>query len=95
MQVKLENIKLVMWEKTDMPESVMSKDEKGKTVFTKTGNKTEKTTYTFKDEFGEKLVFMGNNDYRNYEGESVTLYLKINYDDFNRRAKVSLDSVQR
>jgi len=87
-------MKLAMWEKTMMSESVMGKDDKGKTVFTKTGNKTESTTYTFKDEYGEKLVFLSsNNNYRNLEGEEVEVQIEISHDDYNKKNKVQLKSI--
>jgi len=88
------NTKLVMWEKTEMPESVMEKDEAGKTVFRKTGKKVENSTYHFRDEFGDKLSFMSpNNNYRNLEGQDIELELEIGYDDFKRKNKMSLVSV--
>lgn len=93
MEALIEGLKFVMWEKTDMPESAMSKDEKGKTIFVKTGNKIEKTTYTFKDEYGDKLVLMAGNEWRGLEMEKVDVLLAINYDDFNRKVKVTLKKV--
>jgi len=89
------NVSMIMWEKTMLPDSVRSVDEKGKTVFTKTGTKTEYTTYTFRDSFGDKLVFTSkNNSYRTWEGKKVIIALEVNFDEFNRKNKVSLNSVE-
>lgn len=90
----LENVELVMWEKTMMPESVMSKDEKGKTVFTKTGVKNEYTKYIFRDLVGDKLVFVSKvNDYRNLERKRVDLEIDLSHDDFSGRNKIALKSI--
>jgi len=93
---EINDLKLVMFERTLMPESIMKKDDKGKTVFEKTGQKTEMTTYTFRDGFGEKLVFLSKeNGYRSLEGETVDIELEVSYDEFNRKSKVALISVEK
>lgn len=89
----LKKVEMVMFEKTEMPESVMKKDDKGKTVFEKTGNKIEKTTYTFRDLEGNKYVFMAGNEFRSLERTAVDLELEIKYDDYTRKTKVSLKQV--
>lgn len=91
-----EKVKLVMFESVSMPVSVASKDEKGKTIFTKTGQMEEYTTYTFRDTFEKKIVFTTkNNNYRNLEGEFVDIELEIVYDDFNNKVKTKLASVTK
>jgi len=89
----LKNLELVMWEQTDLPESVRTTDENGKTVFKKTGAKIGKTTYTFRSPEGDKLVLLGENTYRNLERKRVDVDVNIVYDDFNRKTKVSLNQV--
>jgi len=81
---------LLMWEKTDMPDS--NYDEATK-KWIKTGGKTEKTTYTFRDIDGSKLVFLSGNKYREYEGRSVNLQIDLSYDNFTRANKLKLESV--
>jgi len=89
------DVKLKMFERTMMPDSVASKDSEGKTIFTKTGNKSEYTTYTFVDSFGEKLVFLSkDSSYRTFEGKFVNLVLEVVYDDFKRKSSVKLVSVK-
>jgi len=92
MHTEIKNVELVMWEKTDMPES---KYDEATKKYVKTGNKTERTTYTFRDEFGSKLVFLGNNDYRQYERKPVDIDLELSYDDYNRKNKISLKGVRK
>lgn len=90
MLATIEKLELVMWEKVDMPESIYNKDKK---IFEKTGKTTERTQYTLRDEFGDKLVFIGDNSFRDLERERVSLQVKLSYDEFARRIKVSLNSI--
>jgi len=90
-----QDVKLKMWEKTLMPESIMEKLD-GKTVFKKTGQKIEMTTYTFVDGFGEKLVFLSSeNGYRNLEGETVDIVMEVEYNDFSKKNRLKLESVAK
>jgi len=83
-KIKVQNVKLKMWEKTMMPESVL---QDGKYV--KTGKKLEQTTATFVDEWGNKLVFLtSNNNIRDLEGETGDLWLSLIYDNFNKMNKI-------
>jgi len=91
-QVNFEGIKMAMWEKTMLPEKKLN-PETGK--WEKTGNKEERTTYTFKDEFGDKLVLMGKNEYRVFEGEQVDITLALSYNDYDRVTKISLYNVTK
>jgi len=86
----LQNVKLAMWEKTELPDNEL-KDGK----WVKTGRVTEKTTYTFRDATGEKLVILGSNDYRNFEGELVDVTFELKFDEFKKRLSVKLGSVQK
>jgi len=78
-----------------MEESDMKKVD-GKTVFIKNGKMTDHTTYTFRDEVGDKLVLLSkNNSYRPLEGSEVNVLLKVEFNDFKRVNKVSLESVEK
>jgi len=88
------NVKLVMWEKTSMPESTMAKDKDNKTVFTKTGKDIEMTTYTFRDFVGEKLVLLSkDNSFRTMEGKDVSLVLDVVFNDFQKKNRTTLVSL--
>jgi len=83
-KIKLSNIVLKMWEKTMMPESVL---QDGKYV--KTGKKLEQTTYTFVDEWGNKLVFLSDNQgLRKSEGKLGVLEVALTHDNFNKINKM-------
>jgi len=89
-----DDVQMLMWEKTLLPESKAEKDEKGKTVFVKTGNKVEMTTYTLRDGFGDKLVVLSsNNDYRTLEGKKVNVVMEVKFDEFNRKNKLTLAEI--
>lgn len=91
----LQKVKLVMWEKTMLPDSDM-KEVNGKKVFEKNGKETEFTTYTFRDGFGEKLVVLSKiNDYRALEGAEVEIELDLAYNDFSKKTQVKLASVKK
>jgi len=79
-----------MWGKAEFTEKLINKDT-GK--YEKTGRKEERTTYTFKDEFGEKLVLLAGNDYRELEGRQCNITLSVKYNDFDRATRVSLATV--
>jgi len=79
---KLQDVKLLMWEKVEMPASVAEKDSSGKTVFRKTGGMVEMTNYIFRDSFGTTLEIQSkNNDYRTLEGEIVDIQVDISRND--------------
>lgn len=88
-KVNAENIKLVMWKKRELPERALNK-ETGK--WEPTGQKTERTEYTFRDEFGDVLVMLGNNDYRELEGQECDVVVGIRYNEFERKNTISLES---
>lgn len=96
MQLKtLEATKLVMFERTMMPESTQQVVN-GKKEFVKTGKEVEMTTYTFRDTMGDKLVFLSkDNSYRDFEGESVDIVVDITYNEFQKRNVVKLISCQK
>jgi len=84
------NLKLMLWEKTMLPESNQQLIN-GKKEFVKTGNMTEMTTYTFRDASGEKLVFLSsNNTYRALEGKVVEVYVNVEYNEFTRKNQLRL-----
>lgn len=77
----VQKITLKMWEKTMMPETNLVDG-----VRQKTGNRVEFTTYTFTNEYGDKLVFLSKeNQFRPLEGETGELQVKLAYDDFRKR----------
>jgi len=91
----LQNVKLVMFEKTEMPESIQQ-EVNGKKQFVQTGKKVEMTTYTFRDGFGEKLVILSkDNSFRDLEGSIVDLTLDISFNDFQKRNNVKLLSCEK
>lgn len=86
-------IKLVMWEKTMMPES-KSEIVNGKKQFIKTGNEVEMTTYIFRDSFGDIMKFLSkNNIYRTFEGGNVDITLDLSFNDFQKKNLLKLESV--
>jgi len=90
MLTQVKGMTLKMWEKTMMPKKALNKETQ---KWEKTGEKEERTTYTFLDEFGDKLVFLGGNEYRDFEGEEVAITLDIAYNNFERKTTVSLKTV--
>jgi len=82
--IKIENVTLKMWEKTMMPVS-----EKVDGKYVKTGEKEEQTTYTFIDEWGNKLVFLSNDiNLRKQEGNTGHLLVSLSHDNFKKTNKI-------
>jgi len=89
------DVKLKMWERTMMPESKM-KEVDGKKQFVKTGQDVEMTTYIFTDIVGDKLVILSkDNSFRTLEGEEVIITLKVEFNDFSKKNRVSLVSLEK
>lgn len=86
-----EDIKLVMWKKRELPERAFDQETK---KWEKTGGVTERTEYTFRDEFGDTLVMLGANDYRELEGRQCDVVIGIRYNEFDRKNTISLESCQ-
>jgi len=92
---ELEGVKLLMFERTLMPESNMQVVN-GKKEFVKTGKDIEMTTYTFRDSFGDKLVFVSkDNNYRTLEGDLVDIVIDVVFNDFQKKNQVKLVSVSK
>jgi len=90
MLIKIENLKLIMAEKSDLPER--KQGEGGE--WEKTGKTIEKTTYTLKDVLSsEKLVFLAGNDYRILEGKDVDIQVDIKFNDFSRKTAIVLKTM--
>lgn len=88
---QVEDIKLVMWEKTMMADSDTIVDADGKKKFVKNGKQTEYTTYFFRDGFGEKLVILTKeNGYRHLEGGQVDISIDVQFNDFTKKNRVTL-----
>lgn len=90
MVVELKNVEFKMWEKLEMDESSYNKETKS---FVKTGKKEEKTTYILRDLVGDKLVLLGNNDYRNLEGKRVDVQLDLVHDEFKKINRIKFVSM--
>lgn len=87
----MNEVTLVMWEKTEMDESNYNRETK---KFDKTGKKVEMTTYVFRDTMGEKLVFLSkDNNSRALEGTLVDIELDVKLDEFTKKTKVSLVAI--
>jgi hypothetical protein len=70
MEANIVNVKLVMWERVDMPESKPD----GKGGFMKTGVVEEHTLYKFRDLLGTVIsVQEKGNKYRDLEGKNLDL----------------------
>jgi len=92
MRVVLEPLQLVMWEKVDLPDS---KRDQNTGEWVKTGNTVEKTRYVLRDEFGETLKFLSDNEYREMEGSEVSIVLDINYNDYSNTIKTVLKEINQ
>jgi len=91
---ELQDVKLVMYEKTMLPESEM-KEVDGKKQFVKTGKETEFTTYTFRDGYGEKMVALSkDNSFRDLEGSLVNITVDVTFNDFTKKNQVKLLSCE-
>jgi len=91
----LQKVKLIMFEKTMLPESEM-KEISGKKEFVKTGKETEFTTYTFRDGMGDKLVLLSkDNSYRSFEGEIVDIEIDVKHNEFTKKTQTKLASVRK
>lgn len=91
---ELNKVQLKMWESTAMKDSDIVEGPDGKKKFVPNGKFVDMTTYTFRDEFGSKLVIMSkNSDFRAYEGKYVDIELDVSLDEFTRKVKTRLLNV--
>lgn len=88
-KLSAENITLVMWKRRELPERTLNRETN---KWEKTGGVTERTEYTFRDEFGDILVLLGNNDYRELEGKECDIVIGVRYNEFERKNTMSLES---
>lgn len=86
------DLKMIMWEKTELPENELV-ESNGKKEWKKTDKTVEKTTYTFRSIAGEKLILLANNEHRKLEGLICDVDLDISFNEFQRKNKISLSSV--
>lgn len=77
-----DDVKLAMWEKREVSGRTQNPVSK---KWEDDGTTVEKTLYTFKDEFGEKLEFLSDNELRKYEGEVGSLAISFGYNSFERK----------
>lgn len=93
MGIKVEKeMQLVMWERQELKDR--KKDDKTGEWYD-TGTMIEKTKYYLRDEFGDKLEFLADNEYRTMEGDQVLAVLDISFNDFQNKNIVKLDSIQQ
>jgi len=84
----LQPMTLVLWEARSLPKS-----EKVGDKWVKTGEMESFTLYTFRDEFGDVLKFLQKGDgLRHFEHSDVQLTLGIEFDDYNNKNVMKLDS---
>lgn len=93
MGIKVEKeMQLVMWERQELKDR--KKDDKTGEWYD-TGTMIEKTKYYLRDEFGDKLEFLADNEYRTMEGDQVLAVLDISFNEFQNKNIVKLDSIQQ
>jgi len=85
MQVAIENLTLILWEKREMKDRKKVGDE-----WVDTGETIEKTFYTLRDEFGDTIKFLSGNEYRDMEGSPVRLTVSFEYNEWQRKNEVKL-----
>jgi len=88
-KVTAENVKLVMWKRREMDARKWDADKK---EWQKTGEREERTEYTFRDEFGDIVVLLGKDTYREMEGQECDVTFAIQYNEFQRKNSMTLDS---
>jgi len=89
----LQPMTLVLWEKRELPKSIKN-ESTGK--WEKTNEREEFTLYTFRDEFGDVLKFLQKGDGLRYmENSDVQLTLAIEWDDYNNKNTMKLDSCEQ
>lgn len=86
----IKGVELVMYENTPLPEQNYNKESKS---WVKTGGVVDKTTYTFRDTTGSKLVLLGTNAFRALERKIVDVEVKIEFNDFKKQNRVTLANV--
>jgi len=91
MRVTIQSMKLALWERKEMDDR---QKNPASGEWEKTGKKIEKTLYTLRDEFGDTLKFLSDNEYRPYEGQDVRVELLIEYNEFQNKNVVKLDTME-
>jgi len=92
MNVTIENLKLVMWSKKEMKERAKNS---ASGEWEDTGKLVEKTEYILRDEFGDVLKFISDNEYRQFEGSTVSLNLEIEYNEWQNKNTVKLTNMEQ
>jgi len=88
MEFYLKNLRLAMWEATELPERTWSDEKK---EWQKTGKVIEQTNYIFRDEFGTKLTLLSREaKYRDYEGKDCDVQVRITQREFQGKRTTSL-----
>jgi hypothetical protein len=90
MKVTIPEMQLVLWEKRELPERTRDLQTN---EWRNTGQKVERTQYTLRDEFGDTLKFLADNEYRQMEGSQVQVVLDIEFNEYQNKNIVKLDSL--
>lgn len=91
MGIKVEKeMQLVMWERQEMKDRAKDPNTG---EWRDTGSTVEKTRYYLRDEFGDKLEFLGDNEYRTLEGDQVLVSMDISFNEFQNKNVVKLESI--
>lgn len=90
MKVTIEQLQLVMWSKKELKERAKGADGE----WHDTGKMLEKTEYVLRDEWGDVLKFIADNEYRQFEGSMVTVTLEVEYNEWQNKNTVKLTSIE-
>lgn len=83
-------MQLVMWERSEMKDRAKDPNTG---EWRETGTMVEKTRYYLRDEFGDKLEFLADNEYRQFEGSNVNVVMDISFNEFQNKNVVKLESI--
>lgn len=83
-------LQMVMWSKKELKEREKGPDGEWRD----TGRTIDKTEYTLRDEFGDVIKFIADNEYRPLEGEMVEVTLGIEFNEWQNKNTVKLESIQ-
>lgn len=92
MKVLIPQMQLIMWERKEVKERKQNPASK---EWEDTGEKIEKTQYTLRDEFGDVLKFLADNEYRPFEGSMVQVVLEVEFNEWQNKNTVKLDSIEQ
>jgi len=88
-KVEANDVKMVMYKKVEL--NKRTKNE-ATNKWEPTGEKEERTEYTFRDEFEDTLVLLGGNEYRELEGRQCDVVVGIRYNEYDRKNSITLQA---